>query len=185
MKKLFLLLSALAAAAALHAQSETINLGSRGKLTLYFPDRWQVDTQDYGDRRFVSVKPKDDTNAECQLNITFPETDRFDTKARLKMRVEIDGQKFADMSVEGKAVGKPFTLGTGYGYHCDFTDPELVGKAPQKGNYKTISVGLIRLTPEILIEVSINADGFNSAAYNELLGMIEGMEFTPPKGSSI
>jgi hypothetical protein len=173
---LFLLL-----AGSLWAQSETIDLGSHGKLTLYISDKWQFEIADFGDRRLVTIKPKDDTNAECSLTITFPETDRLDTKARLKMRVEVDAARFADQSTEGKAIGKPFALGTGYGYSCDFTDPELVGKAPQKGNFKTISVGLIHLTADVLIEIAINADGFSSAPYNELLGAIEGMEFTPSK----
>ena len=183
MKKLLNLL--VLATGLLRAQSATIDLGSHGKLTLYISDKWSVDTSDFGDRRMVSIKPKDDTNAECALNITFPDADHYDTKARLKLRIEVDGAKYADQSTEGKAVGKAFSLGTGYGYHCDFTDPELVGKPPQKGNYKTISVGLIHLTPDVLIEVSINADGFSSAAYNELLGAIEGMEFSPGKAEKI
>lgn len=184
MKRLLALLL-LFAAGPLWAQSETIDLGSRGKLTIYIGDSWRFETADYADRHLVSIKPKNDANAECTLTITFPESDRFDTKNRLKQRIEIDAMRFADQSVEGKAYGKPFSLKTGYGFHCDFTDPELVGKPPQKGNYKTISVGLIHLTPEILIEVAINADGFSSGPYNELLGAIEGMEYSPGRSSRI
>jgi hypothetical protein len=183
MKRLFAL--CLLFASPLWSQSETINLGSRGKLTIYLSDAWNIEVADYTDRRIVSIKPKNDANAECGLTITFPETDRFDTKARLKQRAEIDAARYADQSVEGKAIGKPFNLKTGYGFHCDFTDPELIGKAPQKGNFKTISVGLIRLTAEVLIEVAISADGFNSGPYNELLGAIEGMEYTPGRSSTI
>jgi len=183
MKKLLALL--LLFTGSLWAQSETINLGSRGKLTIYIGENWKFETADYADRHMVSIKPKNDANAECSMTITFPDTDRFDTKARLKQRAEIDAAKYADQSVEGKAIGKPFDIKTGYGFHCDFTDPELVGKPPQKGNFKTISAGLIRLTPEILIEVSISADGFNSGPYNELLGAIEGMEYKPGRSSQI
>src|SRR6185295_15999868 len=111
---------------ALWAQSENITLGSHGKLTIYLSDKWKFETSDFGDRQLVTIKPKDDTNAECTLTITFPDVDRFDTKARLKLRAEIDGTKYADQSVEGKAHGKPFSLKTGYDFHCDFTDPELI-----------------------------------------------------------
>ena len=180
MKKIFALFLLLTGA--LWAQSETINLGSRGKLTVYLSDKWKFDISEFGDRNLVTIKPKDEnTNAECTMTITFPDTDRFDTKKRLQQRAEIDATKYADQSVEGKAFGKPFSLKTGYGFHCDFTDAELVGKAPQKGNFKTMSVGLIHLTADVLIEIAISADGFNSAAYNDLLGAIEGMEFSPPK----
>ena len=180
MKKLFALL--LLSAGLLRAQSDTIDLGARGKLTIYVSERWQIETADYGDRRMVTFKPKEGTNAEATLTITFPETDRLDTKNRLKQRTEIDGMKYADQSTEGKAIGKPFNLKAGYGFHCDFTDPELVGKPPQKGNFKTISIGLIHLSAEVLVEVSISADGFNSEPYQDILGAIEGMEFTAPKG---
>ena len=183
MKRLFALL--LLFSGPLWAQSETIPLGSRGKLTIYIGDNWKFEVADYTDRRIIAIKPRNDANAECSLTILFPETDRFDTKARLKQRVEIEAMRYADQSVEGKAIGKPFDLKIGYGFRCDFTDPELVGKAPQKGNFKTISVGMIRLTPEVLVEVAINADGFNSGPYNELLGAIEGMEYTPGRSSSI
>jgi hypothetical protein len=176
--KRYLVLFALLAGS-LFAQSETISLGSRGRLTIYLSDKWRFDVSDFGDRQIVSIKPKDDTNADCTLTVTYPEVDRFDTKARLKQRVEIDGVKYEELSVEGKSRGQPFNIQTGYGFYCNFTDPKLVGARPKKGDYKTISLGLIRLTPEILIEVSIQADGFNSAPYNELLGGIEGMEYAP------
>ncbi len=171
----------LLAAGTLFAQSETIRLGSRGRLTIYLSDKWRFDVADYGDRQIVTIKPKGDVNAESSLTITYPEVDRFDTKARLKQRVEIDGVKFQDQSVEGKSRGQPFNLQAGYGFYCNFTDPKLVGAPPRPGDFKTISVGLIRLTPEILVEVGISADGFNSAPYNELLGAIEGMEFAPSR----
>jgi hypothetical protein len=38
---------------------------------------------------------------------------------------------------------------------------------------------MIHLAPDVLAEVTISADGFNSEPYQQLLGMIEGMEFTP------
>jgi hypothetical protein len=42
-----------------------------------------------------------------------------------------------------------------------------------------MSVGRIRLAPDILLEISISADGFRDAPYQQLLGAIEGMEFRP------
>jgi len=175
MKKILVLL--LLTACCLRAQSEKIDLGSRGQLTLYVPETLKVSTSDFGDRHIVTIEPAGEGNASCTLTITFPETDRFDTKARLAMQVEVSGAKFAEQSVEGKARAKEFSLTTGYGFYCNFTDPELVGKPPQKGNFKTISAGLIRLAPDVLIEVGISADGFASEPYQQMLGMIEGMEF--------
>ena len=59
------------------------------------------------------------------------------------------------------------------------TDPELRGKPPEKGNYKVMSVGKIRLNAEVLIDVTISADSFRDEPYQQLLGAIEGMEYKP------
>jgi len=179
MKKLFLLL--LLSAASLCAQSETVALGPYGKLTLYLPGDWKIDVSDLGGRT-VTIKPaKESVNADCTLSITFPEQDQYSRKDKLKMRVEVNGEQFAQQSAEGKAVAKPFDVKSGFGFHCDFTDPDLVGKPPQKGNFKTLSAGTIRLAPHVLIDVVIEADGFSSEPYQQLLGAIEGMEFEPGK----
>ena len=168
-------------AAGLFAQSQKIDLGSHGRINLYLDDSWKFEVADYGDRHMVTVAPKGDANASCVLTITFPEQDRLETKKRLALRVEINGEPIAGQSVEGKAVAREFALQTGYGFYCNFTDPELVGKKSEKGNFKTISAGLIHLASDVLIEVTISADGFKSEPYNQLLGMIEGMEFEKGK----
>lgn len=181
MKKLFALL--LLTAAGMFAQSETLDLGSHGKLTLYLDDSWSFTTSDFGDRVLVTINPKGDANATCSMTVTYPTQDHYDTKKRLNLRVEVNGTPIAEQSVEGKAVAKEYMLKTGYGFHCDFTDPALVGEKPKKGDFKTMSMGMIHLTADVLIEVSISADGFNSEPYNQLLGMIEGMEYAPAAGS--
>ncbi len=180
MKKFLALL--LLTTAGLFAQSQKIDLGSHGRITLYLDDTWKFDVSDFGDREIVNVAPKGDVNATCALTITYPDQDRLDTKKRLSLRVEINGQGYAGQSVEGKAIAKEFSLQTGFGFYCNFTDPDLVGKPSEKGNFKTISAGMIHLAPDVLIEVTISADGFKSEPYNQLLGMIEGMEFTPATG---
>jgi len=181
MKIFSLLLFVLLGAARLGAQAQTVELGSHGKITFYLDDSWQFNTADLGGR-IVNITPKGDANAACTLTITFPEQDHYDTKSRLRMRTEVNGEPMAEQSKEGKAVAKPFELKTGFGFYCNFTDPELVGKPPQKGNYKTMTVGLIHLAPDVLIEVSISADGFSSEPYQQLLGMLEGLEFEAPAG---
>jgi len=188
MKKIFALLffsfCSFLTTTGLWAQAEKIDLGSHGKITFYLDDSWKFETADYGDRQLITIAPKGEANASCALTITFPEQDRLDTKKRLSLRVEVNGQPIAEHSVEGKTIAKEFSLQTGYGFYCNFTDPDLIGKPPEKGNFKTISVGMIHLTPDVLIEVTISADGFNSEPYQQLLGMIEGMEFTPASGRS-
>lgn len=171
--------------AGLFAQSETVDLGSHGRLTLYHEDGWKVEVADYGDRRLLTLTPKGEVNATCTLTITFPGQDHFPTKAKLRLQVEADSEKFAEGSVEGKAVAHEFAVRTGFGWYCSFTDPDLVGKPPEPGNYKVISGGLVHVAPDVLVEVAISADGFKSEAYQQLLGVVEGMDFDPPAGGKI
>jgi hypothetical protein len=179
-KSLLLFLLTLTGAA---AQVETIDLGPLGRLTLYLPGEWRTNSTRNTQEITLTILPaREAVNASCTLVVTFPEIDRFDTKARLKLRVEADGRGLAEESVERKAIGREFTLTTGYGFYCNFTDPNLRGKPMEKGNYKVMSAGKIRLTAEVLIDVQIMGEGFSDEAYNQLLGAIEGMEFAPGRG---
>jgi hypothetical protein len=182
MKKLIACLL-LTAACAL-GQEQVLNLGSRGKITLYLLGDWKATVIDMAGQYEVTFAPKnDEINASCSLKVSYPEVDRYDTKARLKLRVEADCAPFTEQSVEGKAYAKEFNTSTGYGYYCSFTDAALRGakKAPP-GEFKVVSAGKIRLAPDVLLEVFIGADSFKDEAYQQLLGAIEGMEFKPGRG---
>lgn len=169
------------ATAGLRAQVETIDLGARGKITLYLLGEWTADVSTLGGNPTVTIKPtRDSVNASCTIAVTFPESDRLETKGRLKLRVEADCYGLAESSVERKAVAREFMLtGTpgAMGYYCSFTDPDLRGKPPEKGNYKVTSIGKIKLAPDVLLDVQILADGFRDEPYQQLLGAIEGLEF--------
>ena len=181
MKKFLLPLLHVAFCACASAQVHTLELGSRGTLTFYLLGDWKVnETSMAGQYSLMIQHPKESVNTECKIEVSFPETDRFDTKARLKLRVEADCRIYEEQSVEGKAYAKEFSLGVpgAYGFYCGFTDPSLRGKPTKPGDFKVISAGKIRVNPEVLVDVFIGGESFSSEAYNQLLGAIEGMEFT-------
>jgi len=182
MKKLLALFFLTAVCAC--AQEQVLNLGSRGKVTMYLLGDWKPVVIDMAGQYDVTLTPRDEAiNASVTFKVTYPETDRYDTKARLKLRVEADCAPYVPQSVEGKAYGKEFVIGTGSGYYCNFTDAALRGskKAPP-GEFKVASVGKIRLAPDILIDIFIGADSFRDEAYQQILGAIEGMVFTAGRG---
>lgn len=182
MKRIFALFLALGLAAAAFAQSETLELGSHGKITFYLLGDWKCEQTNIGNNPTLIIKPaKYQVNAQATISVTFPERDRFDRKDKLKLQVEAESRSVAEQSVEGKAVAREFMLATGYGYYVNITDPELRGKPPEKDNFKNASFGKIRLAPDILIDVTIMADGFSSEPYQQLLGALEGMEFSPAR----
>jgi hypothetical protein len=177
MKKLLalLLLTVICARA-----QEVLDLGQHGQLTIYLLGDWKSEVSTLGRELTLTIKSaKESTNASCTLTVSYPEIDRFETKQKLKMRVEIDGAQFAQQSVEGKAVAREFNLTSGVGYYCNFTDPELRGKPVKVGDYKVATAGKIKLSPQVLVDVFIGGEGFRDEAYNQLLGAIEGMEFKP------
>ena len=165
------------------AQEQILDLGARGKVTLFLLGDWKPVVISMAGQYEVTLTPrKESVNASCSFKISYPEVDRYDTKARLKLRVEADGLPFAEQSVEGKAYAKEFAIGTGYGFYCNFTDAALRGKPAPPGEFKVVSAGKIRLAPDILIEVFIGADSFRDEAYQQILGAIEGLEFKPGRG---
>lgn len=177
MKKLFLLLLLTLVGA---RGQEVLDLGPHGQLTLYLLGDWKTDVSTLGREVTLTIKSaKESTNASCTLAVSFPEVDRFDTKAKLKMRVEIDGAGFAQQSVEGRAIAREFNLASGFGFYCNFTDPELRGRPVKPGDYKVATAGTIKLSPQVLATVFIGAEGFRDEAYQQLLGAIEGMEYKP------
>lgn len=181
MKKLLLLLLLTAGVAA--GQVQTLDLGPRGRLNFYLLGDWKVNTTRIADQITLTLEARGaEVNAAATIAVTFPDQDRYDSKGRLKLRVEADCHSLAEQSVEGKAFAREFSLTTGYGFYCSFTDASLRGKPPEKGNYKVISVGRIRVMPDILVDVSLMADSFRDAPYQQLLGAIEGMEFQPGRG---
>lgn len=178
---LLLLLGTLSCA---FGQVETIDLGSRGQITLYLLGEWKADVSTIGGNTTLTISPsRESVNASATLAISFPEVDRLETKSRLKLRVETDAYNLAEESVEGRAVAREFHLPAGImGFYCSFTDRNLRGQPPQKGNYKVMSLGKIKLAPDVLVDVQIKADGFRDEPYQQLLGAIEGMEFKPGSG---
>jgi hypothetical protein len=179
MKKLFALFLLTAAAVCAQSDTDTIDLRSRGKLTLFLPDTWKMDVGEFGDRAVVTLQPTNGANASCEITITFPEQDRLSSKAKLKLETEVKAAPIAASSVEGKAVARELNTRAGTGFYCNFTDPELVGRKPEKGKYKVMTAGLIRIAPNVLAEFAIMADDFRSAPYQDVLGALEGMEYAP------
>src|SRR5689334_13507284 len=92
-------------AVSLCAQKATLDLGSHGRVTLYFPGDWKTNITDIaGQATLSATPPSDDENAALTLKITHPEIDRFSRADKLKMQVEITGERYVEVSVEGKSV---------------------------------------------------------------------------------
>ncbi|MBL9186808.1 MAG: hypothetical protein JNK23_04970 [Opitutaceae bacterium] len=160
------------------AQEHVLDFGPRGKATLYLLGDWKATVINMAGQYDIMFAPKQDSiNAQATIKVTYPDVDRYDTKQRLKLRVEADCLPYEEQSVERKARAREFTLGSGYGFYCSFTDAALRGRKAPPGEFKVISSGRIRLAADVHLEIFIGADSFSEEAYQQLLGAIEGMEY--------
>lgn len=157
----------------------TFDLRERGRLEVFAAGDWKITGEDLGDRVEILIAPTREANAAARLVVNLTEKDEHRTKALLRARVLELCQPIAVEHGVRKPTAEEFYSRQGFGFHCSFTDPELVGKPPEKGNYKHVTYGVVRLAPRVYVAVTILADDFNGPSYQALLGAVEGMELHP------
>lgn len=158
--------------------AEVFNVPAHGRLELFPVGEWEIRGEDQGDLK-IQLKPKSPrANAGGTITVTAGGLDEYPTKAKLARKVMATGQRIAETGqfVESTAPVKPFYCKQGFGYYFTLTDPNLVGKAPVPGDYKHLTMGMIRLAPGVVLEVQILSDGEKTGEFQQLLGMIEGLE---------
>lgn len=167
------------------AWAESYRLRDFGELTLDFPPDWTSESDNLPDRFEVAVQtPNPSTNASARFTVLFSiEEGALDTKAKVRAHVTQSLTPVAAASVEKKVALKEFRLKQGYGFYCNLTDASLVGRESIPGVSKVMSMGVIRLAPNVVIAVTILADDFKSEEYKQLLRTVESVRFTPDSGA--
>lgn len=158
-------------------KAEDFRIPDVGTLTIVAAGDWKFGGEDLGDRYEVVIVPNNErTNAACRISINLNADDKLSSKNAVRDRVlEAVKAQFAT-SVEKRVVPEPFYSRQGFGYHVTLTDPERVGKPPERGKFRIQTLGLINLGPRLVASVAILADDPLSEEYQQLLGAVEGME---------
>lgn len=172
----FLFLAALTAATGWAARFQ---VGDLGELRVVAAGDWKITAEDLGDKLEITIAPTGKANATAAIRVNLVPDVRFETKGKLREHVRKASELLLETAVEKKVVLQDYYRTAGYGCYCQFTDPERLGKLPEKGNYTVMSAGLIRLATGVIASVTILADDFLSPEYQNLLGAVEGMEFRP------
>jgi hypothetical protein len=154
------LLSALLLALPFAASADVVDLGAHGTLSIAVPKGWKLTSAPWEQPGVaITVAPPDGTNAQFMLNILYVPKGMSDLKPDVDGKVLNEAGMFVDMSVEKKKVLQKFAMaGDAYGSYCVFTDASLVGKPPQKDNFKKVSVGIIWFTDDVSGATSILGD---------------------------
>jgi cold shock CspA family protein len=158
--------------------AEVFNLREQGRLELFPVGEWNIHGDDQGDLKIQLTPKSPRDNAACEITVTAGGPDEYPTRAKLSRKVAEAAKQMLESGdfVEGTATVKPFYSKQGFGFYFTLTDPKLVGREPVPGDYKQVTMGMIRLSSGVMVEVQILSDGEKTEAYQQLLGMIEGME---------
>lgn len=172
---LFLIISALSMGAA------EFDLGTRGTLSVSVPGTWSITGKEANrpDGTPIgyafAIKPRSDANAKCLLTFAYT-TNGAPNKEAIRKEVLRITEQFVSESVEKKKNLKDFSLGTGFGSYCLFTDASLVGKKVKPGDYKVMGSGQVQPADNLVGVVSLFADEADGLEMKEMLNIINSLK---------
>lgn len=103
---------------------------------------------------------------------------RLDTPPALAARVEELAAPFVPASVEGKANLVGLAQDKLFGSYATFTDKALVGKPLPPGEFRTMTVGLVRL-PGATVQFSLLADNPQAEPFAQALAVLKSFTLKP------
>ena len=163
---------------ALGGLAQVFPLRDYGKLQFYPVGEWKFSSEDVGDLKIVIAPKRPQDNAVATITVAAGGGDEYPTEEKLSRQLTQVAQRLAGSGdfAERKATLKPIYCAQGFGYFFMFSDAKLVGRPVVPGDYKKICLGMIRVNANVMIRLQILSDGEETEAFQQLLGMIEGME---------
>lgn len=161
--------------------ADVFKLPNGGRLELFPVGKWKVASEDVGELRIILIAANPRTNARAVYSVATEGSDDFPTEDRMHRQVWQVAERMllAGDFVERKPTLKPFYHNQGFGFYALMTDRKLAGRPSAPGEFKFLSLGMIRLAPAIYLKVQIMADDEEAEPYQQLLGMAEGAVYTP------
>jgi hypothetical protein len=163
-------------------RAETFDLREFGRLEFFPVGEWKIAGEDMGELKIVFVPKLKGVNAIARVAVVAGGQDEYPNEAKLARHLMLVAQRLAESGdfTERKAQLRPINHQQGIGYYFVFTEAKLVGKPVIPGEYKKVGLGMVRLGPSIMVRLEILADGEETEEFQQLLGMIEGMELKAP-----
>jgi len=102
-----------------------------------------------------------------------PDLAQFDTIKKMERSIRVSSKKYLPHSVEKKLNIKRMKLKGSYGCYVVLTDAEVASKAkPDEGEFKYITRGLIRLSPDSALGFSLMINSIDSDEYRKIMDYI-------------
>ncbi|EEF62535.1 hypothetical protein [Pedosphaera parvula] len=160
------------------------DLGTHGTLSITAPEDWTIKgraVNDHGGTPIgyaFAIKPRSDVNAKCLLTFAYI-TNGVPNRETIRKDVLRVTTQLVSESVEKKQNLKDFSLQTGYGAYCLFTDASLVGKPAKPGDYKVMGSGQVQPGDNMLGVVSLFADEADGKDFQAMLKIINSLKVKP------
>jgi hypothetical protein len=160
--------------------AETVDLGTHGTLSIDVPKGWKLTSEPATDTGVgITLSPPDGVNAQCIVGVAFVPKGATAVKADVDEKVLNQAQPYVAVSVEKKANLRKFALtGDAYGSYCVFTDASLVGKPPEKDNFKVAGLGIVWFNDDVSAVVSLSSDDEKGPDYAAMLAALSSLALT-------
>ena len=103
------------------------------------------------------------------------------TKERVQDEVLSAGDQFVDSSVEKKKTLRDFNVAGAISAYCVFTDASLVGKPPEKGNFKVVAAGVVQFGDDLAIATTLLFDDEKGPVFATMLATVKSASVTRAK----
>jgi hypothetical protein len=172
-----ILLAALLLVLPLSASADTVDLGTHGTLGITVPKGWTLTTAPSEQPGVnITLTPPVGTNAQFSLGILFVQKGQTGLKADVDAKVLNEAGLLMDGAVEKtKVLRRPTLAGDAFGSYCVFTDASLVGKPPQKDNFKVASAGIIWFNDDVSGGFSMLTDDEKGPDFAAMVGAVSSM----------
>jgi hypothetical protein len=121
-----------------------------------------------------NLRFRPDNDANVSLNLTFvslPDEALAD-RENLRRFHAANTRQYTSGSVENEVRARDFKTPHGYGVQAQFTDAALVGKPPERDNYKTVTAVFLHLGERVLVIASLFCDDPQGEEYADAMEML-------------
>jgi hypothetical protein len=162
-------------------RAELVPLGEHGSLDLTVPKGWEISSQPSHNAALEEIQsihltPKNGANSICFITVVFAAYPKPIDNAAIDRQFRAFCEKFIATSVEKKTNLKELPLSPAYGLCATFTDAKLVGKPPQAGNFKVMTVATIQFSEKVSASVTVATDDAHGSEQQQLMQMVAGMK---------
>lgn len=138
---------------------------------------WKIIVQKELTLRFadVNIKPKkgDNFNMQLYFKCDTPDLAQFDSPVKIKQSVLSSSEKYLPYTVEKSVTLKELHVKGWYGWYTILTDAKLANSTSiPAGEFKYITRGMIRLSPDSALGFSIMTNDLDTPEYKKLFKYI-------------